>query len=261
MRSHLARQFLSLTSGASPATYRKLPQTPVHPIQENCGWSAHPSHNGGQPRMKPYATMLVILTGLLLSCQRVEAPIPQNASPIEAEAAPVAPISVPVNENPPQNHILNTLSEPRTSLTKIELERLAKTIIEEAERHDFEPELILAVIFVESGGRPSAVSHVGALGLMQIMPPTGAEVADRLGVPWEGPNTLLDPVINIKLGVAYLRTLKNRYADISIALAAYNWGPGRIDRRLRTGEKLPTAYSDRVIQAYGEQIQAQTRRS
>ncbi len=259
MRSHLARKLSSLTSDPSPVTYPSLPQTPKGPIQESRASHAYPLRTGAHPRMTPSLKTLVILAGLLLSCQRVETPVPQKAGPIQA--APVVSNSVIQNEEPPESHVLSTLSEQHTSLTQLELERLARTIIEESERHDFEPELILAVIFVESGGRPSAVSHVGALGLMQIMPPTGAEVARRLGVPWEGPSTLLDPVINVKLGVAYLRTLKNRYADMSAALAAYNWGPGRIDRRLRKGQKLPTEYTDRVSQAYERQTQAHTRRS
>ena len=257
MRSHRARKFSSLTSDPSPVTYPRLPQTPKCSIHENNTSHAYSLRNGVHPRMTPYLTTLVILTGLLLGCQRVEAPVPQKAAPIQAP--PVVSIPVVKEEEPPRNHVLSTLSKQRTSLSKPELERLAQAIVEESERHDFEPELILAVIFVESGGRPSAVSHVGALGLMQIMPPTGAEVARRLGVPWEGPSTLLDPVINVKLGVAYLRTLTNRYADMSAALAAYNWGPGRIDRRLRNGQKLPTIYTDRVTQAYKRQTQ--TRRS
>ena len=102
---------------------------------------------------------------------------------------------------------------------------------------------------------------MGALGLMQIMPPTGAEVARKLGVPWNGPSTLLDPVVNVKLGVAYLRTLTNRYEDMTAALAAYNWGPGRIDRRLCRGEELPTEYVDRVKALYGRKAVIETGQS
>ena len=76
-----------------------------------------------------------------------------------------------------------------------------------------------------------------------------------------GPNTLLDPIVNIKLGVAYLRTLTNGYDDMSTALAAYNWGPGRIDRRLRRGEELPTEYINRVTQLYGRKPGPETGRS
>lgn len=199
---------------------------------------------------RPSFLGLVTLACALLSCEL--APLSATHISIENSAEKV---QTPLSGHPipsPEQKIMRELRKPQTSLSEAELETLAHTIVEESKRHHFEPELILAVIFVESGGRPAAVSHVGALGLMQIMPPTGAELARRHGLPWEGPDTLLDPVVNVKLGVAYLRTLTNRYADTATALAAYNWGPGRIDRRLRQGRGLPTGYSNRVIQAYDE---------
>ncbi|MEE3327133.1 MAG: transglycosylase SLT domain-containing protein [Myxococcota bacterium] len=236
-----------------------------------CRSTAYSLQTQGRPRFSQCLAALPLLAGLLLSpaCQRMDGPTalgdsPEQPAPLvaapplpeDALALPSAP-----EPDPTQEQILEALSQRRTSLTKPELERLAQTIAEECERHDFEPELILAVIFVESGGRPAAVSHVGALGLMQIMPPTGAEVARKLGLPWEGPSTLLDPIVNVKLGVAYLRTLNDRYEDMSAALAAYNWGPGRIDRRLRRGQDLPTEYINRVIDLYGRQTGVATGRS
>jgi len=146
--------------------------------------------------------------------------------------------------------IVSKLRRPGSGLSEAEAAEVARVIVEEAERHQFEPALVMAVIHVESSGRTLAVSPVGALGLMQIMPPTGQELAERHGIPWSGPDTLLDPVVNVKLGVAYLRKLADRYQDVSTALTAYNWGPGRIDRKLRSGQELPTLYRDRVMRAY-----------
>ena len=89
---------------------------------------------------------------------------------------------------------------------------------------------------VESRFYNFAVSPVGAIGLMQVMPETGEELAARLGIHWVGPQTLFDPTVNVRLGVAYLRELSDRYdGNLPTALAAYNWGPGHIDRRLRLG--------------------------
>ena len=214
-------------------------------------------------RRLPNATTLsttALLAFLFLAYNQIDAPIQAQEHPAN-QAPPSAPVvlsgsgdrsqDLPSPQDDPVHvQIMETLVLRHPSWTRPELERLARTIQEECERHDFEPELILAVILVESGGRPTAVSHVGALGLMQIMPPTGAEVARKLGVPWKGPSMLLDPIVNVKLGVAYLRTLTNRYEDMSTALAAYNWGPGRIDRRLRRGEELPTEYINRVTHIY-----------
>jgi soluble lytic murein transglycosylase-like protein len=146
--------------------------------------------------------------------------------------------------------VLKQLRRRGSVLSARQAVNLAQVIIEEADRHDLEPALVLAVIQVESSGRPTAVSPVGARGLMQIMPPTGKELADRNGIPWDGPDTLFDPAVNVKLGVAYLRKLTDRYQDVATALAAYNWGPGRIDRRIRSGKGVPTLYPDRVLEVY-----------
>ena len=85
---------------------------------------------------------------------------------------------------------------------------------------------------------------------MQILPSTGEELAGELGVTWLGPQTLFDPFVNVRLGVAYLKELTERYGNTSSALAAYNWGPGHIDRRIRRGVPLPKAYPALVMEAY-----------
>ena len=73
-----------------------------------------------------------------------------------------------------------------------------------------------------------------------------------MGIRWLGPKTLFEPTTNIRLGVAYLRELSDRYGSMKTALAAYNWGPGRIDRRLRMGAELPAEYPSLVFEAYAE---------
>ena len=153
------------------------------------------------------------------------------------------------------------LASRRTALSDRERFALAETIVAEARSQGLDPLLVAAVIEVESAGRPQAVSHVGALGLMQILPATGRELAQKHGVPWSGPNTLFDPAINVKLGAAYLRELTNRYGDVSIALAAYNWGPGVIDQRLREGTTLPSEYIDSVMRAFVREPVGATRPS
>ncbi|MDZ7373227.1 MAG: transglycosylase SLT domain-containing protein [candidate division KSB1 bacterium] len=85
-----------------------------------------------------------------------------------------------------------------------------------------DPHLVQAVIDVESGGDPRAVSKKGAVGLMQLMPDTAREVGVRN--PW-------DPVENVRGGVRYLRQLLDTFGnDLALALAAYNAGPGAVRR-------------------------------
>ena len=82
------------------------------------------------------------------------------------------------------------------------------------------PALVLAVIAVESAGRPQAVSHAGAAGLMQLMPAT----AERFGV-----DDRMDPVANIRGGTAYLAWLLGHFdRDPILALAGYNAGEGAV---------------------------------
>ncbi len=146
--------------------------------------------------------------------------------------------------------ILRRLSIRHTALSTNERTDVANAILREARRNDLDPDLVMAVIEVESAGYHLAVSHVGAMGLMQLLPATGEELAGKLDIPWNGDDTLFDPIVNVRLGTAYLRELANRYGDVSVALAAYNWGPGRIDRRLRRGAAVPSRYIEQVMRAY-----------
>ena len=144
------------------------------------------------------------------------------------------------------------LSRRATGLTASEIDDVARAIVVEAHRYRLESSLVLAVMHVESRFYNFAVSPVGAIGLMQVMPDTGAELAARIGIDWAGPQSLFDPTTNVRLGVAYLRQLSDRYGSIPTALAAYNWGPGHIDRRLRQGTPLPDQYPGLVLEAYAQ---------
>jgi soluble lytic murein transglycosylase len=167
-------------------------------------------------------------------------------------AGPPAAVVAPAAREAEVAAIATALSRRPTGLTAGELDAVARTVVGEARRHALEPSLVMAVMHVESRYYNFAVSPVGAIGLMQVMPGTGEELASRLGIHWVGPQTLFDPNVNIRLGVAYLRELSDRYGSLSTALAAYNWGPGRIDRRLRLGTAMPDEYPSLVLEAYAQ---------
>lgn len=138
------------------------------------------------------------------------------------------------------------LARHMTGLAPFEVRRAAEALIAEANRNRVEPALVLAVMHTESGYYNFARSSVGALGLMQIMPATAEMLAREAGIPWTGPEMLFEPALNLRLGTRYLALLHARYGDWTRALAAYNWGPAAIDRRLAGGEGLPEQYTDRV---------------
>ena len=129
------------------------------------------------------------------------------------------------------------------------LQRMSKRpfnveIMEAARRAGVDPALVHAVIGVESAYNARAVSHKGALGLMQVIPGTGR----RFGI-----DNLLNPKANIRAGTQYLSHLLQMFnGDIGLALAAYNAGEGAV---LRYGRAIPPyretrAYVPRVLGMY-----------
>ena len=177
-----------------------------------------------------------------LSCAVWTPPPPQAArSPV-----PSPPVDGPPLGPGPVEWVQARFLRYQTGLAPFELRRVAETIVAESERLGLERDLVLAVIHTESGFHAFARSPVGALGLMQIMPETGEMLARELDLEWQGPQTLFDPVINVRMGTHYLAYLHGKYEDWERALAAYNWGPSRIDRRLQAGYRLPGRYVAQV---------------
>ena len=107
-------------------------------------------------------------------------------------------------------------------------DRYEPLVLEHANKHSLRPELVRAVIQVESGYNPRARSPKGAMGLMQLMPDT----AQLLGV-----RRPYDPEDNIRGGTRYLRLLLDKYeGNEELALAAYNAGSAAVDRH---GKRIP----------------------
>lgn len=111
----------------------------------------------------------------------------------------------------------------------------APFVSEAAQRFGIPASWIRAVMRAESAGDPRAVSPKGAMGLMQIMPASWAELSLRHGLGSDP----FSPRDSILAGAAYLREMHDRYGSVALMLAAYNAGPARTDEHLATGRALP----------------------
>ena len=121
----------------------------------------------------------------------------------------------------------------RSALTDRAQRRVAIAIVREAEANGLDPLLVVAVIRTESAFNAYAVSGVGAMGLMQMVPTTGNVLALQRGTALRNRQTLFDVELNIELGTAYLAALLREFGATEAALLAYNGGPAYARRVLR----------------------------
>jgi soluble lytic murein transglycosylase-like protein len=184
----------------------------------------------------------------VLSCGHFSLPLSNELPPVSLASA--EPSVEEDTADPMVERAIRYLEGRRSGLSEAEIAQVATAIVREARIQGIDPNLVMAVIHIESRGNTFALSPVGAMGMMQIMPPTGEELAEKLDIPWRGAQTLFDPLVNVRMGIAYLKQLEGRYANTATALAAYNWGPGRIDSKIRRGVALPVSYSGSVLATY-----------
>ena len=154
---------------------------------------------------------------------------------------------------------LDRAMSSRGGFDEVEKLRVLAAIVREARRQGLDPVMVAAVIEIESRFDPFAKSHVGACGLMQLMPPTANEVlaAPRARVD---ARHLFNPVLNIELGTAYLARLLHRFdGDLQRALIAYNAGPSVARSLVRGSESFRRlqGYPRAVIATYRSFLLAQ----
>jgi soluble lytic murein transglycosylase-like protein len=131
------------------------------------------------------------------------------------------------------------------ALTKAEMQEM---LAHAGDAHNIDADLLASVVRAESGGQVKAVSRTGAKGLMQLMPGTATEM---------GVADAFRPEQNIAGGTAYLDALLTRYHDnVALALAAYNAGPGAVDKYHGVPPYRETrAYVARVIREFNRRKQ------
>lgn len=145
-------------------------------------------------------------------------PPPENKTPVAQDTTP-ATVSHEIS-HPENLSVKPSLLTPANS-TRMQrkLEPFKPYIRAAAARYDLPEELIAGFIWQESRGNPRAVSHCGAMGLMQLMP----ETAKNLGV-----TNAFSPAQNIDGGAKYIRQMLDKFGKLDHAVAAYNAGPGNV---------------------------------
>jgi len=162
----------------------------------------------------------------------------------EPDPSPASSQNAQLAERPAQSAApARSALAPQSQAPVVDSESLNLMVNGAGQRHQIDPDFINSVIRAESGFNNRAVSKKGAQGLMQLMPGT----ASQLGV-----SNAFDPNANVDGGTKYLRELLEKYNyDVPKALAAYNAGPGRVDRYRGVPPYSETqAYVARIIRDY-----------
>ena len=143
------------------------------------------------------------------------------------------------------------ISKNNSTLDSKSIYEISKTIYEEAVKYNFNPLLITAIIKTESTYDPNAISDSYAYGLCQVRRFIAPELAENLGIEWDGAEkTLFDPIKNIQIGVYYLSMLNRDFNDLKTAVVAYNQGPYAVQELLTNNQELPNNYVDKVLDYY-----------
>ena len=183
-------------------------------------WTAAADMSAGQPMAYPASAVARVRQ------HRTTKAVPAQYAMAEgADIPPRASMAVPVQASFAGAAEAILSLRPRSQRTQFD-----DAVTQVAHRHRIDPLLLHAVMLQESGYRPRIVSHAGAVGLMQIMPGTGA----LLGVQRQH---LTVPMVNIDAGARLLRRLAEKYNNsFDLVLAAYNAGEGAV---AKYGNRVP----------------------
>jgi soluble lytic murein transglycosylase-like protein len=143
-----------------------------------------------------------------------------------------------------EHHGTAEASSIQTAMDRYNInEELARDIYMIAQEEGIDPKVAYGLVKTESSFRNTARSHVGALGLTQVMPRTA-----RWLMPGTTTSDLHDQKTNLRLGFRYLNQMIDKYkGDVRLALLAYNRGPGTVDKILKRGGDPNNGYADKVL--------------
>ncbi len=151
------------------------------------------------------------------------------------------------------SRIVNIISNHNKDLESETIYEVAKHIYENSVKYGINPLLTSALIKVESNFDTEALSEAYAFGLCQVRRFIAKELAENIGIKWDGAeNTLFDPENNIRIGLHYLSLLYEDFGDMKLALAAYNHGPFKIQEILLNDSEIPNSYTEKVLKNYAQ---------
>jgi soluble lytic murein transglycosylase-like protein len=173
-----------------------------------------------------------------------------------AEIPNAQPASL-LDQAPPESssllYVRAVLERKGAKLDATQREGVARALVRAEAEHGLSVLMTLSLIEQESRFDPHAKGPTGSLGLMQLQPVTAREVARQHDLAWQSDRTLFDPVQNVRIGLAYLAELRERFGSTDHAMAAYNIGPGALNKLL---QKRPLRHGPylRRVHAHAETL-------
>jgi soluble lytic murein transglycosylase-like protein len=189
----------------------------------------------------------LMMSALLMSLLVLTAPDRAILSQTDVEPAPSAE-EIAAESKAAELRAIRSLARTHSSAAA---EVLAGVIYQEAVAAGVDPLMVAAIVAKESSFCATVVSRSGAVGLMQLRPFVARDIAERIELEWSGTPMLHQPESNLRLGIRYYAELVERFdGDVHLALAAYNRGPTRLSRQLRSGMTITSRYADRILGLY-----------